>query len=251
VKADERTPFAHLQCETCHGPGGDHTKRLHPGQPRPPIPFFGSKSPASVAEENAVCTNCHKGDQLMQWHGSTHQREDIACVSCHTIHAEKDPVLVKSEQPKVCLTCHKDVRTDMFKASAHPVRQGDMACTDCHAPHGSTGPELLTKATVNQTCYTCHADKRGPFLWEHEPASEDCTLCHSPHGSNHPAMLTRQAPLLCQSCHSPAGHPSIAQGPSGLPGQGMPSGFLLGGSCLNCHSQVHGSNSPSGATLQR
>jgi hypothetical protein len=27
--------------------------------------------------------------------------------------------------------------------------------------------------------------------------------------------------------------------------------FLLGRSCLNCHSQVHGSNHPSGAKLHR
>jgi len=27
--------------------------------------------------------------------------------------------------------------------------------------------------------------------------------------------------------------------------------FMLGRACLNCHSQVHGSNHPSGATLHR
>ena len=36
----------------------------------------------------------------------------------------------------------------------------------------------------------------------------------------------------------------------GLPGAN-PSAFLLGGGCLNCHSQVHGSNSPSGRAFMR
>jgi hypothetical protein len=63
-------------------------------------------------------------------------------------------------------------------------------------------------------------------------------------------MLTQRAPLLCQSCHSQQGHPSVAMETAGLPA-GMPSQFLLGQSCLNCHSQVHGSNHPSGSKLMR
>ncbi len=42
---------------------------------------------------------------------------------------------------------------------------------------------------MNETCYTCHADKRGPFLWEHQPVNEDCTNCHTPHGSNITPLL--------------------------------------------------------------
>ena len=105
---------------------------------------------------------------------------------------------------------------------------------------------------MNQTCYTCHAEKRGPFLWEHAPAAEDCTLCHDPHGSVNPARLKKNPPLLCQQCHSIAGHPSVARTPAGLPGgAGGGSAFLLAGSCLNCHSQIHGSNHPSGVKLMR
>jgi hypothetical protein len=63
-------------------------------------------------------------------------------------------------------------------------------------------------------------------------------------------MLTSRAPLLCQSCHSQSGHPSIAYDADGLPA-GTPSQFLLGQSCMNCHVQVHGSNHPSGSKLMR
>ncbi len=99
-------------------------------------------------------------------------------------------------------------------------------------------------------CFGCHAEKRGPYLWEHAPVAEDCSNCHNPHGSNHPGMLAQRAPLLCQSCHSQSGHPSIAYDADGL-ASGAPSQYLLGQSCLNCHSQVHGSNHPSGSKLMR
>jgi DmsE family decaheme c-type cytochrome len=127
-----------------------------------------------------------------------------------------------------------------------------MACSDCHNPHGSNAPAMLVKASVNQTCYTCHADKRGPVLWEHAPVAEDCGLCHATHGANRQALLTKTAPQLCQQCHAAAGHPSVARTGASLPG-GTAGGqaYLLAGGCINCHSQVHGSNHPAGAKLMR
>ena len=48
--------------------------------------------------------------------------------------------------------------------------------------------------------------------------AEDCSLCHTPHGSVRPALLTKTPPLLCQQCHSAAGHPSVARTANSLPG---------------------------------
>jgi hypothetical protein len=71
----------------------------------------------------------------------------------------------------------------------------------------------------------------------------------------HRALLTKTPPLLCQQCHSAAGHPSVARTAAGLPSPTNPGGtgavYLVAGSCTNCHTQVHGSNHPSGAKLLR
>ena len=252
---DAHAPFGPggLQCEACHGPGARHAAK---GSKKAlTINNFKRDSFLTVEQRNQPCLGCHIGQARSGWHAGAHARGDVACADCHKLHVESDPVRTKADQPDVCFACHKQQRADFHKTSAHPVRFGRMTCSDCHNPHGSTNPSLLTGSTVNQTCYGCHAEKRGPLLWEHAPVVEDCGLCHAPHGSVRPALLTKSPPLLCQQCHSVAGHPSIARTASALPNaSGTTSGaavFLLAGSCTNCHSQVHGSNHPSGSKLMR
>ncbi|MCA1778067.1 MAG: DmsE family decaheme c-type cytochrome [Xanthomonadaceae bacterium] len=250
VMADSRTPFGGSQCEACHGPGGDHAGRVGFGRERPPMPAFGPNAPWSEQRENEICLGCHRESSHRFWEGGTHQQQEVGCADCHQSHTRRDPVTVQSTQANICLDCHIEQRAEVNRAFAHPIRHGEMTCTDCHQPHGAPNEAMLASPTINQNCFKCHAEKRGPFLWEHAPVTEDCTLCHRTHGSNNPGLLTRRAPLLCQQCHSRVGHPSIGRTANDLP-SGSPSSFLLSGSCLSCHSQVHGSNHPSGATLNR
>ena len=252
VPSDPSSPVGQgqLQCEACHGPGGNHTKRPPEGEDRTPVITFAADDPTPVVTQNGMCLDCHESDVGFGWHNGAHAVDEVACGSCHSVHEAHDPVSRTSTQPAVCFDCHQLVRSQTMKAFAHPITQGKMDCTGCHSPHGDDSGGGFQQLTTNDTCNQCHAEKRGPVLWEHAPVSEDCGLCHEPHGSTQPGMLTKRAPLLCQSCHSQAGHPSVAFDTSGLP-DGMPSQYLLGQSCLNCHTQVHGSNHPSGSKLMR
>ena len=66
-------------------------------------------------------------------------------------------------------------------------------------------------------------------------------------------MLTARPPMLCQQCHTPhvAGGVGAVGGQNGVPGAGSFAtgknvvNLWQGRSCLNCHTQVHGSNNPS------
>lgn len=251
VPNDPGGPFGHgeLQCEACHGAGGAHSARVRRGQDRPALIEFGSGTTTPVGVQNETCVGCHSGDTGTGWHAGPHGGGEIACADCHTSHARHDPVLAGASQVEVCADCHSSLRSAGLKPYGHIV-DGKVGCAGCHSVHDADGPDELVRQTLNQTCYQCHADKRGPFVWEHAPVGEDCAVCHASHGSNHPGMLTRRGPLLCQSCHSQAGHPSLANTAEGLPA-GQPSQFLLGQNCMNCHSQVHGSNHPSGSRLMR
>jgi DmsE family decaheme c-type cytochrome len=255
MTGDKHTPFAQDGCEDCHGPSAAHVASRSNS---PAVLFKGpNKSPAAV--RNAQCLTCHENGLRMNWQGSAHEVNDKACNDCHTIHIAKDPVLVKATQPETCFTCHPRQRADSMKLSHHPIREGKVVCSDCHNPHGAVGDtKLLKEFTVNETCYTCHAEKRGPLLWEHQPVRENCTNCHTPHGSNEPRLMKERMNFLCSSCHSAASNNSGGAfgGPHSIPfrGPGTPSfnsALANQRQCLNCHSQIHGSNSPSGAYFFR
>lgn len=257
VKADARTP----SCQSCHGDSDAHVKNVEGLETRPaPDVLFGMRSGPnssfgrSDAEvQNQPCMTCHQDalGKRTYWAGSQHQRRKLACVSCHEVHAKQDKVLAKNTQPEVCYACHKEQRAQANRPSHHPIREGKVVCSNCHNPHGSTGPKLLIKNTVTETCYTCHAEKRGPFLWEHPPASANCLNCHTPHGSNNPTLLKTRMPYLCQQCHDATFHPSTVYSGRGIAGGPAPAQQMLLRSCANCHTQVHGSNHPSGPRLTR
>ncbi len=239
------SPFQSLQCEACHGPAGEHVKpRLADGESREPMISFGSHSLLSAEKQNSVCAGCHEEQMAQHWQGSVHERAGVACSSCHSVHTAEDPIRTRAEQTQVCGTCHQSQRMAGLQHGGHDMKNGAMVCSDCHQPHGSEHPHALKHASINDNCYSCHAEKRGPLLWEHEPVTEDCSTCHAPHGSVNPDMLVRRSPQLCQSCHGALGHAS-------MPYTTMQTPFVKGESCTNCHAAVHGSNHPSGQRLQR
>jgi DmsE family decaheme c-type cytochrome len=265
VKGDAAAPA----CQDCHGKSDIHVK--DPGKPTEVA--FGAKSknlsPAEV--RNGACLTCHQASAArMNWGGSEHQRQGVACTSCHNIHAPEQKVVNRATQAEVCFTCHKAQRAQTHRISAHPLAKAGltgatvkMSCSDCHNPHGSTGPNLLVKNSVNETCYSCHAEKRGPFLWEHAPVTDNCTTCHTPHGSANTPLLKVRTPNLCQDCHS-GDHANQVQSGANLAGGNVttingaqmmaaraPRQQFGGRNCLSCHSLVHGSNHPAGAKFSR
>lgn len=265
VLADKRTPT----CTSCHGASREHlTKPAGMGDKRPkPDVTYGRRSPgirldARIDEDfgtfktsdtpaetiNQVCMACHQGDKLMFWSGSLHANQDLACSNCHEIHTDHDRVLDMKSQPTVCFGCHKTQRAMFNRPSHHPVPEGKMACSNCHNPHGSAGHKSLNWDSVNETCYQCHMEKRGPFVHMHPPVAENCLICHNPHGTVVADLLNHRPPYLCQDCHSDTFHRGQI---AGLPTGRTTNSTLLGSvarGCLKCHVNIHGGNSTENST---
>jgi DmsE family decaheme c-type cytochrome len=260
MATDPRTPT----CVTCHGPSLTHVNKPANVSTRPPPDrMFGKNARTPVNERNSACLTCHqKEPQRALWGGSQHETADLACSSCHKIHVNQDKALARAGQTELCFTCHKEQRTQLAKPSHHPIPEGKMSCSDCHNVHGSAGPKLAKRDSTNTTCFSCHAEKRGPFVHPHEPVAEDCAICHNPHGSTVAGMLKTRPPMLCMQCHTPhvtggvgavGGQPGVF--PPAAPGQLSPAitgitggknvvNIWQGRGCTNCHTQVHGSNHP-------
>ena len=236
TRADTRTP----SCTSCHGESLKH--RNGDGKPDR---TFGKNSPTPIEARNEACLSCHNGGERIHWTRSTHQNNEVACTSCHQVHTQHDKVRDRQTQTEVCFTCHKTQRAEMRRASRHPIAEGKVVCSDCHNPHGTSGPNLLRRDNVNDTCYTCHMEKRGPFLHSHEPVTEDCTICHNPHGSSNPTLLKVRLPFLCQTCHEPSRHPGTLPDPTQVVGSpGTRQSVIMARGCVNCHANIHGSNTP-------
>lgn len=219
-----------VTCESCHGPGkahveggGDVTKIKNIGK-------LGTK------EIDATCLGCHAGAHP-NFDRSPHAKSGVSCLGCHGVHDSQTPEkLLKAEQPKLCFQCHSDQKAAFDMPFHHPVNEGAVSCSDCHDPHGTFNKaNLKSTADQNAICTKCHAETRGPFVYEHAAVkAEGCVGCHTPHGSQNARLLNMPSiNTLCNTCHSPVSAGTV---------HGMGVGSSDQQPCTGCHTFIHGSN---------
>jgi DmsE family decaheme c-type cytochrome len=219
-----------FNCSTCHDPHG------------------------KIREESRteLCLECHgQGAPVMAWHSSTHGMVGVACTDCHNPHPSScvpkfvhvsythvrrpERRQMSVDEPEVCYKCHEDIYGRNNLPSHHPIIEGKMVCSDCHDGHGQMEGNLVAE-TVNLVCWKCHADKEGPFAWEHPPVTEDCGICHEPHGTVENNLLKQPTTILCLRCHN--GHRGFRRPIDTDPTIRPP----LYTDCTQCHAQIHGSD---------
>jgi DmsE family decaheme c-type cytochrome len=251
-----------VNCASCHQGVAEHAAAQAEGRTDGPVP---SVKKLNVRALNETCLGCHEKEKQASWKGGVHDRRNVGCTDCHSVHSPKSvkAQLKTKSDPEICYSCHQTMRAKAQRTSHHPVREGKMGCSSCHNPHEGSRPKMVKAESTNELCYNCHAEKRGPFLFEHAPVRDDCVSCHEPHGTNHKRLLAQKLPNLCWNCHlTGSGHFGSGDNLSTELGDrvappGAPSGYptansrFIEKSCKNCHVNVHGSNSPSGAFFLR
>ncbi|HUJ30286.1 MAG TPA: DmsE family decaheme c-type cytochrome [Candidatus Acidoferrum sp.] len=230
-----RDGAAHQGCEACHGPGASHI-----ADPTDASKLFLFEK-ASAKDVTKQCLTCHAGGkEHMNALNSVHTENGVSCTSCHSPHhaTTKEFLLLKS-QPELCYTCHLAKKAEFAMPFHHRVNEGLIQCSDCHNVHGTVGPkQVRTASTQDATCFKCHIDKQGPFVYEHAPIKTDgCQSCHLVHGGPNAHMLkVSNVNLLCLQCHTTS---SFSSAP-GAPSFHNQASFFQ--SCVLCHSSIHGSN---------
>jgi len=233
-------------CESCHGSGKEHVES---GDPEKILSF----KKLYPDESSKICLRCHITGNLSEWNLSAHSSSEVGCNQCHSIHGKRS--LVKAE-PQLCLDCHKEIKAKIYYPSHHPLREGKIKCSDCHQHHGSLVKNLKTLERTNDLCFNCHADKQGPFIFEHAPVVENCGICHEPHGTVANNLLKQNEPFLCFQCHEVHKHagregltypytiPATKETSSNPYGKaGWRVAFLT--KCTQCHFRIHGTDNPS------
>jgi DmsE family decaheme c-type cytochrome len=234
-------PAAHpdAACTSCHGDGQKHAEE------------GGDKSfirGLHGADGAKFCITCHNKatDNSSFGAGSIHANSaTINCLSCHSIHSAepKSPKLLAKAPGALCQGCHTGQAAQIrSKPYAHRLDRGGMTCLDCHNPHGRPVEKGLNLTRTGELpCLNCHAEKRGPFVFEHvNGIAGNCLSCHQPHGSSNSKMLQwSRVDRLCLSCHSRTGGAStLGSQPPSFHDVSLPRYR----NCTTCHVAVHGSN---------
>src|SRR6476646_10269756 len=173
-----------------HHPASDMTSSSSPGRRSLLLPgaVLGSllllsglsaAAPARIISKD--CVACHPPVAKQAARKFVHApfKDQKNCESCHKRHGVVGALVLKEEEPGLCLSCHKEKDLDLKAAHVHAPLKGGK-CTSCHLPHSSDSKGLL-KASSNELCFQCH--KKEPFARAsaHKPSAAGCLTCHSPH----------------------------------------------------------------------
>jgi len=224
-----------VACSDCHG------KHDVVSSKEPDSKF----SPERVAD---TCTECHKevrNNYLQSAHGGSLAAAEAWAPNCLTCHrngvSDKagtgDPLALKKEQEKVCLSCHQDNPevarrisasegfVAAYERSVHGLALGQgnakaANCVDCHGSHkmakGSDPKALVNKGHTVETCAKCHGGVAKEFMDSiHGRAiargvrdTPVCTDCHGEHEilahtDPHSRVSTKNVSAqVCAPCHS-------------------------------------------------
>ncbi len=159
---EEAGAFLGVQCEVCHGPGGEHLD----------APMDEKKDAIIIDYSYATCDTCHSQptDLSMSGHNSSLQdamsssRASDSCLKCHSTQGYLGEAVT------------------MTTAGLEPI-----SCVACHSPHDATNEAQLREETPTDTCGTCHdypprhATEYTLYIeGPHEKAGLECTSCHGP-----------------------------------------------------------------------
>ena len=174
-------------CQACHGDATEHLK--DPTKAKPANLFEHGHGRPSRRRSASPATRAI--GNLAFWESGKHALNDVDVRNCHSIHG-------KASSNPTDRTVHDDVPPEQgghlrHVPPAHP--RGDLEAVA--SPDHRRQDQVLRlpqsarrdhagdaeAADDQRPVHSCHADKRGPYVFNHPPVEENCATCHNPHGS--------------------------------------------------------------------
>jgi hydroxylamine dehydrogenase len=172
------------------------------------------------------CIVCHKKNTpgiFSQWEGSTHAKNDVTCLECHSAEKE-DPdafehnntLIATLVSPKDCAMCH-DQESEEVSNSYHATAGEILDSNDAYLAHVAGGSPAAMMG-----CESCHGavvkldpsspNKLSVETWPNsgigrlnpDGSKGTCTACHMRHGFS---KAQARQPEVCSKCHLGPDHP--------------------------------------------
>jgi len=160
-------------CLSCHDMW--HSDATVSDDPTPNVHLVKSKT-------ESLCTTCHQkvAHDFMKPYRHKQVLFANVCLNCHNPHQSERELRARQIERK-CITCHPDAGGPFVYVHLGTRHEG---CLECHVPHGTPNPNLLTRPDPRFLCLSCHTDVPA-FHDQTDPRYRQCTSCHTAvHGSN-------------------------------------------------------------------
>jgi predicted CXXCH cytochrome family protein len=172
-----------IDCQRCHGPGGDHVRAAQSANPGPDAIRSSIVNPSRLSPERQleICMQCHLESSsrplpyAMVRYGrgafSYRPGEPLADYALHFDHAA-------GTSPPHFEIAHAAYR--LRQSACFQESQGALTCVTCHDPHHAVrGKEAIQQ--YRAACLGCHRDTlAAEIAATRHTADQDCLRCHMP-----------------------------------------------------------------------
>ena len=171
-----------IDCQRCHGPGGDHVEAVRQKSGIAAI-RNAIVNPARLTSERRieVCLQCHLETTTLRLPGSlvrygrgVFSYQPGEPLGAYALYFDHAPGKGHDDKFEFVSAAYR-----LFKSACYRASRDSLTCTTCHNPHQQASMGEDTSARYAGICRNCHAARISELAAKRRhTASGDCVSCH-------------------------------------------------------------------------